>query len=418
MSKPLDDYVYLYETLMDKSIEFKTFEAVSHIVQKKFDKNEYLSVGILLTILLKQGDFPGILQKISALYVIYDLFRSEQSESPFLPFFLSLTEQKDTTVSNRLNIIERNFLNNLLAGGAKELAKQTPGNYIKSEVISCALDLSIIKNHVNERCNELPATVKAGVMNVVQAPQNNQTTSETSITDLMQNLCLSSTSPLRNTFAPQFMSVAPPLLSFEDELVWFDLTNRAYHKPILDTSNDVGTQAKRLIHQAFTQALSLIDQQSLLEELKKDPDMVYQIGLTPEKLPDLVENNPLISIEILLMLMDSIQITEYFNVLVNMEITLHSMEVVNRLTTLVELPTEFVHLYISNCISTCEKMKDRYMQSRLVRLVCVFLQSLIRNKIINVKVLFIEVEAFCVEFSHIKEAAALYRLLKHLELGD
>ena len=48
-----------------------------------------------------------------------------------------------------------------------------------------------------------------------------------------------------------------------------------------------------------------------------------------------------------------------------------------------------------------------------MRLVCVFLQSLIKNKIIQEGYMDSEIECFCVEFIKISEASALYKLVKH-----
>lgn len=121
-------------------------------------------------------------------------------------------------------------------------------------------------------------------MNLIPAPVPQG--SDTEIRDLMEGLFRRET-PLKSVFGPQFMTICPPLLPCEDELVWFDITNPVGHKPLFDynmiETQNSETEAKKLINLAFKQALNLQDQKALENELDKDSDLVYHIGLTSKK---------------------------------------------------------------------------------------------------------------------------------------
>lgn len=239
-------------------------------------------VGTLLSILIRQGDLPGIIQRVSAYYVMFDLFKNDgPNESLFLPVFLAVIESKKPITSN-VEVIERNFLKQLLSTGTKDLAKVNTGYVIQHDVFPLLLELTAAKMQCFERHKQLPSTVRAGLMNIISAPTMSDS-DVNSIKDLMQGL-LAADTPIKNVVAPQFITVVPPLLPVEDELVWFDLTNPAWHKPIYDpTVTDIDAEAKRLVSLVFTEALNIQDRQVLLAELEKDPLMVNHIGLTPAK---------------------------------------------------------------------------------------------------------------------------------------
>ena len=64
---------------------------------------------------------------------------------------------------------------------------------------------------------------------------------------------------------------------------------------------------------------------------------------------------------------------------------------------------------MNQCRSSTESKMNK---NRMVRLVCVFLQSIIKSRLINLQDVFIDVQTFCIEFSHIKEANGIYKMLQ------
>lgn len=429
-----EELISLLKLLSD---EKQSLDGAESAFQRTFSQHDHFKVGCVLCTLL-QDRLLTRTQRVMALWILAEAFRSSQnSATPFLPFLLEAAEASEESAEKRfvlrlltwdssLRDVSRKTAAAVLAEcedakvEAPDLASLRQQYYAKVPAPADSLNFAAIRP-------EVAAPVARGAEGQVEsellAAEDKQPADPATSLSLEDLVADAAVRPLAFSgsllgFRPQFVRIPPPIMEVTDqELTWLIAPDAAsiVFDNTMSQDDSRTARVKELMQIAFRSPLSPPQQEELLQQLEADPRLVYHCSLTPQKLPDLVENNPRVAVDCLLHLMSSNQITEYLSALVHMDMSLHSMEVVNRLTSSVKLPTEFIHLYISNCISSCENIKDRYMQNRLVRLVCVFLQSLIRNKIINVKDLFIEVQAFCIEFSRIREAAGLFRLLKTLD---
>lgn len=429
----------------------KTLNDLSQSLWHAFPKSQSTQFRVACSIaILIEDSVLSKTQIVAALFTLFALHRQEPiGNHPFLSLLLAMI---DGDPAPMLDKCQREFLVRLVCHQTHDFDKQTPQEYLHGWDSQAPFDeppLEPVRNLVKNRQPVDLAPFRCTGVNpkVWESFTASKSGSDFSVNSKSGSPGSDYDLPML-AFEPEFVRPAPPTFAVdEEELMWLNINMPPellwdVHLAPDDTAD---SQVKQLMFRAFRQSLVPTQSEQLIAQIRDDPKLVHQCGLTPKRLPSLVEHNPSVAIECLLRLMplasnansnknnssssssgggqrddsapaiSASQISDYFSVLVSMDMSLHSMEVVNRLTTAVQLPPEFIHLYITNCISSCENIKDKYLQTRLVRLVCVFLQSLIRNNIINVHELFIEVQAFCIEFSRIREAAALFRLLKSIE---
>eukprot|EP01025_Chloroclados_australasicus_P044569 TRINITY_DN4840_c0_g1_i2.p1 TRINITY_DN4840_c0_g1~~TRINITY_DN4840_c0_g1_i2.p1 ORF type:complete len:186 (+),score=23.09 TRINITY_DN4840_c0_g1_i2:22-558(+) len=108
-------------------------------------------------------------------------------------------------------------------------------------------------------------------------------------------------------------------------------------------------------------------------------------------------------------------IAEYLKALVMVNASLNSLEVVNSLAMEDGLPQEFLCQYFAHVIDDCLQLKDEGLQNRRVKLVCVMFRNFIKKQVMSVESnpeLSAELMNFCVQFSNVNEATALFRLLR------
>eukprot|EP00931_Biecheleriopsis_adriatica_P028431 TRINITY_DN16950_c0_g2_i1.p1 TRINITY_DN16950_c0_g2~~TRINITY_DN16950_c0_g2_i1.p1 ORF type:complete len:454 (-),score=95.38 TRINITY_DN16950_c0_g2_i1:82-1443(-) len=201
--------------------------------------------------------------------------------------------------------------------------------------------------------------------------------------------------------------------------VWLELSSAGKNG---DNRDEGGTATKSklevLMADAFSRALKSQEKEELISQLGESQD-VLRSGLTPARLGLLVEHNPPIAIECLVKLAMLRHLPQYLTSLVAMSMSLQSIEVVFRLIHAIEVPQKFIRAFYLKCIRACSEMKhNSENQTRTVRLLCAFLQGVLKSKKFDVSTCLPELQAFCIEFSAVKEAGSCHRMLRALEQSN
>ncbi|ORZ01078.1 hypothetical protein BCR43DRAFT_486341 [Syncephalastrum racemosum] len=313
--------------------------------------------------------------RLIILYNLYALYAELPLEmNPFLTFFLEF-------LGERGNPIEKRFVRCILDGTVPLVKDRMP-----SEVYADPEGVLPVQHGTTERLKELQdkAALLVGEPTVAQKKYKGKTVAKPNIaTDYSRHGAM----------------LAEQLEQIE---------NQASPSP------DMLAVASQLMEEAGQRTLTLPEQQFLQTIIQRRPNTVLvHCKPLPDTLRGMIEANPFLAFDVAHALLK--QETEraiYLETLTEVPISSNSLEMVHHLLTCAEpciLSSEFMHVYISNSIRSCEMLEDGPWKDKQVRTVAKFLQSLLEKKVIGVTEYLIEIQSFCVGYFKFAGVAALFR---------
>eukprot|EP01096_Ripella_sp_DP13-Kostka_P005755 TRINITY_DN1996_c0_g1_i1.p1 TRINITY_DN1996_c0_g1~~TRINITY_DN1996_c0_g1_i1.p1 ORF type:complete len:409 (+),score=186.27 TRINITY_DN1996_c0_g1_i1:234-1460(+) len=398
----------LLDTLKD---EKRSIEQQTTMLLRLFPRPDTFQTGWAIYTLLRSRLLEHT-QRVYGLHFLFELYRTDIiANNPFLPAFLDEIESPDTEPA--LKFFSASLVSNHLT--LKDMLKKSARDFLnafeKSPKPIPAVDVEAMKDEFSKK-NQTTFSSDFKI-NAITPPQ---------IIDLHHSPSGQSQATLDDIshqgFELPYCRPPPPILEpSANEFVWLipDEPREVMWDFSMAADQQTTSYFREMLHKATTKVLLKEETEQLTAFLNANEKFIFQCDLTPDKLPPLIEMNNEIALAVLLKLIHSPQIRDFFVVLTKIPLSLHSMEVVNGLAMAVDLPREFIHNYITNCIDSCRGITPKDNQQRFIRLVSVFVQWLLRNHILSLEDISYQVKTFCLEFPHVKEAAELFRTITNSE---
>jgi hypothetical protein len=311
--------------------DLRPMEDVLSEFDSKFESARYLSVCNSLSMMLQDQQMFKNTERLIAFGIIYQCYSSQKpSFNPFLSEMISAACNEQLEKSERaflLHLLQWNSYNNV-----KEILKLSAVDYIRSFDPSTHdfPELGELQREYGDKADPGPSShifadyslkkllhdpdvprgcdpnspefdVQAGVN-----PRIGSGDRDEALSGFLGNLTMGG-------LGPRWIRPCPPRYPVhQSELLWIDPDNKHElvwdDKMCADTSS--GATVRDLLVKGLKVTLSPTEQEDIITELANDPKLVFHCGITPRKLPQLVEHNPQIAVEILTKLNNSTEINE------------------------------------------------------------------------------------------------------------